>query len=122
MLEIKKNTPLSNAAFEVLAIVAYNKNVTRSFVEQVRGVNSDGSISGLVEKGLIEEKGRLDLPGRPLVYGVTDRFLRCFSLSSLDDLPDLPESAPAGDSQNNENQTSFFDGEAREKQTEQNDE
>ena len=98
LLEIKKNTPLSPAAFEVLAIVAYNKAVTRSFVEQVcarcseqvRGVDCSGPISGLVQKGLIEEKGRLDLPGRPLVYGTTDRFLRCFSLNSLDDLPDLP--------------------------------
>ena len=82
LLEIKKNTPLSPAAFEVLAIVAYNKAVTRSFVEQVRGVDCSGPISGLVQKGLIEEKGRLDLPGRPLVYGTTDRFLRCFSLNS----------------------------------------
>lgn len=81
LLEIKKNTPLSPAAFEVLAIVAYNKAVTRSFVEQVRGVDCSGPISGLVQKGLIEEKGRLDLPGRPLVYGTTDRFLRCFSLN-----------------------------------------
>ena len=68
LLEIKKNTPLSQAAFEVLAIVAYNQPVTRSFVEQVRGVDSSGSMTGLVEKGLIEEKGRRDLPGRPLVY------------------------------------------------------
>ena len=63
LLEIKKNTPLSNAAFEVLAIIAYNKTVTRSFVEQVRGVDCSGPISSLVQKGLIEEKGRLDLPG-----------------------------------------------------------
>ena len=90
LLEIKKNTPLSQAAFEVLAIIAYNKTVTKSFIEQIRGVDCSGSISNLVQKGLIEEKGRLDLPGRPLVYGTTDRFLRCFSLSSLDDLPDLP--------------------------------
>lgn len=105
LLEIKKNTPLSHAAFEVLAIVAYNKTVTRSFIEQVRGVDCSGPISNLIQKGLIEEKGRLDLPGRPLVYGITDRFLRCFSLNSLDDLPDLPESAEEKD----DTQTSLFE-------------
>lgn len=68
LLEIKKNTPLSQAAFEVLAIIAYNKTVTKSFIEQIRGVDCSGSIANLVQKGLIEEKGRLDLPGRPLVY------------------------------------------------------
>ncbi len=105
LLEIKKNTPLSQAAFEVLAIVAYNKTVTRSFIEQIRGVDCSGPISSLVQKGLIEEKGRLDLPGRPLVYGTTDRFLRCFSLNSLDDLPDLPESTEKKD----DGQTSLFE-------------
>ena len=90
LLEIKKNTPLSNAAFEVLAIVAYNKTVTRAFIEQVRGVDCSGPISSLVQKGLIEEKGRLDLPGRPLIYGTTDRFLRCFSLFSASGLFPAP--------------------------------
>lgn len=107
LLEIKKNTPLSQAAFEVLAIVAYNKTVTRSFIEQVRGVDCSGPVSNLIQKGLIEEKGRLDLPGRPLVYGTTDRFLRCFSLNSLDDLPDLPDNTENKD----ENQTSLFEEE-----------
>ena len=108
LLEIKKNTRLSQAAFEVLAIIAYNKTVTKSFIEQIRGVDCSGSISNLVQKGLIEEKGRLDLPGRPLVYGTTDRFLRCFSLSSLDDLPDLPNH----EEENKENgQTTLFDEE-----------
>lgn len=105
LLEIKKNTPLSQAAFEVLAIVAYNKSVTKSFIEQIRGVDCSGSIANLVQKGLIEEKGRLDLPGRPLVYGTTDRFLRCFSLNSLEDLPDLPEETDAKD----DSQTSLFE-------------
>lgn len=105
LLEIRKNTPLSQAAFEVLAIVAYNKSVTRSFIEQVRGVDCSGPISSLVQKGLIEEKGRLDLPGRPLVYGTTDRFLRCFSLNSLDDLPDLPDNTDGKD----DSQTSLFE-------------
>lgn len=101
LLEVRKNTPLSQAAFEVLAIVAYNQPVTKAFIEQVRGVDCSGSVSGLVQKGLIEEKGRLDLPGRPLVYGTTDRFLRCFSLQSLDDLPPLPNE--------NDEQTTLFD-------------
>lgn len=91
VLEIKKNAPLSGAAFEVLAVVAYNQPVTKSFVEQVRGVDCSGVISTLCQKGLIEEKGRLDLPGRPLLYGTTPEFLKCFSVSSIDELPDLPE-------------------------------
>ncbi len=90
MLEIQRNTPLSQAALEVLAVVAYNQPVTKSFVEQVRGVDCSGVMSSLVEKGLIEERGRLELPGRPLIYGTTDRFLRCFSLESLENLPELP--------------------------------
>ena len=88
----------------MLAIVAYNKTVTRSFIEQIRGVDCSGPVSNLIQKGLIEEKGRLDLPGRPLVYGTTDRFLRCFSLNSLDDLPDLAEEEKKDDSQ-----TSLFE-------------
>lgn len=110
LMEIKKNTPLSNAAFEVLAIVAYNKTVTRSFIEQVRGVDCSGPISSLVQKGLIEEKGRLDLPGRPLIYGTTDRFLRCFSLNSLDDLPELPKTEEVESiAKEDDSQTSLFD-------------
>ncbi len=91
VLELRKNTPLSQAAFEVLAVVAYNQPVTKSFIEQVRGVDCSGVISTLCQKKLIEEKGRLDLPGRPLVYGTTTDFLRCFSISSLDELPAIPE-------------------------------
>lgn len=111
LLEIKKNTPLSQAAFEVLAIVAYNKAVTRSFIEQVRGVDCSGPVAGLVQKGLIEEKGRLDLPGRPLVYGTTDRFLRCFSLNSLEDLPDLPDTDEVQKIAKDNGQTSLFEAE-----------
>lgn len=92
VLEVKKNAPLSQAAFEVLAVIAYNQPVTKAFVEQVRGVDCSGVISSLVQKGLITECGRLELPGRPLVYKTTDDFLRCFSVSSLDELPPLPES------------------------------
>ena len=91
VLEVKSNTPLSQAAFEVLAVVAYNQPVTKSFIEQVRGVDCSASIASLLRRELIEEKGRLDLPGRPLVYGTTANFLRCFSLSSLEELPAVPE-------------------------------
>lgn len=90
-LEIRRNIPLSQAAFEVLAVIAYNQPVTRAFVEQVRGVDCSGVIASLTEKGLIEEKGRLELPGRPLLYGTTEVFLRCFGLSDLSELPDLPK-------------------------------
>lgn len=90
VLEMRRNVPLSQAAFEVLAVVAYNQPVTKSFVEQVRGVDCSGVIASLTQKGLIEEKGRLDLPGRPLVYGTTPTFLRCFCIESLDELPALP--------------------------------
>ncbi len=91
MFDIKRKTPLSPAAFEVLAVIAYNQPITKSYVEQVRGVDCSGVISTLVEKELIEERGRLDLPGRPLLYGTTPNFLRCFCLSSLDELPPLPK-------------------------------
>jgi segregation and condensation protein B len=90
ILEIKRNAPLSQAAFEVLAVVAYNQPVTKSYVEQVRGVDCSGVIATLSQKGLIEEKGRLDLPGRPLVYGTTSEFLKCFCISSISELPELP--------------------------------
>ncbi len=89
--DIKRKTPLSSAAFEVLAVIAYNQPVTKSFVEQVRGVDCSGVITTLIEKELVEERGRLELPGRPLLYGTTKNFLRCFNLSSLEDLPELPK-------------------------------
>ena len=90
-LEIKKNTVLSPAAMEVLAVVAYNQPVTKSFVEHVRGVDSSGVVNSLVEKGLLVEAGRLDLPGRPIAYKTTDNFLRSFQLSGLGDLPPVPD-------------------------------
>lgn len=92
VMDLRRNTPLSQAALEVLAVVAYNQPVTKAFVEQVRGVDCIGVIGSLTAKGLLEEKGRLELPGRPLLYGTTEHFLRCFNLSSLDELPPLPES------------------------------
>lgn len=90
-MDLRRNTPLSQAAMEVLAIIAYNQPVTRPFVEQVRGVDCSAVVQGLQQKGLIEEKGRMDLPGRPLLYGTTANFLRCFGISSLDQLPPLPQ-------------------------------
>lgn len=89
--DIKRRTPLSSAALEVLAVVAYNQPVTKSFIEQVRGVDCSGVVTTLVEKGLIEERGRLELPGKPLLYGTTKNFLRCFSLNDLTELPPLPK-------------------------------
>ncbi len=91
VLDLRKRTPLSQAAMEVLAVIAYNQPVTRAYVEQVRGVDCSGVISSLTEKGLLEERGRLELPGRPLLYGTTENFLRCFKLSSLDELPKLAD-------------------------------
>lgn len=104
VIEVKKNAPLSQAAFEVLAIIAYNQPVTKAFVEQIRGVDCSGVISNLCQKSLIEEKGRLELPGRPLIYGTTPDFLRCFSFSSLDDLPPIPQKQNSEEkiSENNE--------------------
>jgi len=88
-LELRRNTPLTPAALEVLAIIAYNQPVTRGFVEQVRGVDSSSVVTSLVEKGLVEEAGRLELPGRPISFRTTPAFLRCFGLDSLADLPDV---------------------------------
>lgn len=92
-LEIKRNTPLSNAAMEALTIIAYNQPVTKGFVERVRGVDSGSVVNTLVERGLLEEAGRIEVPGRPVTYRTTAQFLRCFGLSSLADLPPLPTDA-----------------------------
>lgn len=91
VMDLRRNTPLSQAALEVLAVVAYNQPVTKAFVEQVRGVDCSGVIGSLTAKGLVEEKGRLELPGRPLLYGTTENFLRCFNIESLEMLPPIPE-------------------------------
>lgn len=97
VMDLKRNTPLSQAALEVLAVVAYNQPVTKAFVEQVRGVDCSGVLGSLTGKGLVEEKGRLELPGRPLLYGTTENFLRCFNLEGLEALPPLPESEESTD-------------------------
>ncbi|MCI8351444.1 MAG: SMC-Scp complex subunit ScpB [Oscillospiraceae bacterium] len=93
LLLIRKNAKLSQAALEVLAVIAYNQPITRGFVEQVRGVDSSSIVTSLVEKGLVEERGRLDLPGRPIAYGTTENFLRCFGLGSLEELPPVRKDA-----------------------------
>ncbi len=86
-LGIRRNGNLSASSIETLAIIAYNQPVTRAYVDTVRGVDSSYSVSNLLERGLIEAKGRLDAPGRPMLYGTSTNFLRCFGLSSLSDLP-----------------------------------
>lgn len=89
-LKLRSNAVLSDVAMETLAIIAYNQPVTKSFIEDVRGVDCSYIVGSLCEKRLVEERGRLDIPGRPLLYGTTDNFLRCFNLNSLADLPKLP--------------------------------
>lgn len=88
----KKNKPnLSNAALETISIIAYNPNVTRAQIETIRGVGCDGTIYKLLEYELIKESGKLDAPGRPTTYVVSDKFFKMFGLSSLDELPELPK-------------------------------
>ncbi len=87
-LGIKRGGNLSNSSLEVLAVVAYNQPVTRSYIDTVRGVDSSYAVTSLLDKGLIEAVGRLDAPGRPMLYGTTEKFLRVFGLESLADLPE----------------------------------
>ena len=90
-LGIKKSGTLSSSAMETLAIVAYNQPVTRLFVDTLRKVDSSYAMNSLIDRGLIECKGRLDVPGRPMLYGTTSDFLRCFGLNDLDSLPKTTE-------------------------------
>lgn len=85
----QRRQALSNAAMETLAIIAYKQPITRTGIEYIRGVNSDGSVNRLVERNLIEEVGRMDAPGRPILYGTTLNFLRCFGIATLEDLPEV---------------------------------
>jgi len=87
----RRKQGLSMAALETLSIVAYNQPITRSRVEFIRGVDCTGSIARLCERGLIDEVGRMDTPGKPILYGTTDEFLRCFGLESLNQLPEISE-------------------------------
>ena len=93
-LEGRKPTRLSQPALEVLAIIAYYQPVTRAYVDQIRGVDSSYTVSLLLERDLIEECGRLAVPGRPIQYRTTQTFLRSFGLSNLDELPELPNTTP----------------------------
>lgn len=92
-LETRKPPKLSASALETLTVIAYYQPTTKAFVEQIRGVDSSYTISALLNKKLIEEQGRLSVPGRPILYGTTPDFLRTFGISSLDELPevDLPQ-------------------------------
>lgn len=81
---------ISNAAMETLSIIAYNPKITRAQIEAIRGVNVDGTIYKLLEFGLVEEAGKLDLPGKPMGYKTTNQFLKMFGLTTLDELPQLP--------------------------------
>ena len=88
----KRSKPkLSNAALETLSIIAYNPRVSKSEIEAIRGVNVDGTMYKLLEYGLIEEAGKLDLPGKPMGFKTTPEFLKMFGYSSLKDLPELPK-------------------------------
>lgn len=91
-LGIRRNGALSNSSIESLSIIAYNQPVTRAYIDAVRGVDSTYAVSSLLERGLIETKGRLDAPGRPMLFGTSADFLRCFGLTSLSELPDISSS------------------------------
>ncbi len=101
----KKN--LSPAALETLAIIAYNQPIIKSAIEHVRGVNSDGAVSTLLERGLIEDVGRLDAPGRPILYATTNEFLRSFSLTSLSEMPQMKELEKEKKEENTQLQVEF---------------
>lgn len=101
-LGIRRGTKLSPALLEVLSIVAYRQPVTRAYIEQVRGVDCSYSITSLLDKGMIENKGHLELPGRPAIYGTTPDFLRVFGIESLGELPpiELFDSIASGENSN----------------------
>lgn len=90
--------PLTSAALETLAVIAYRQPVTKAEIDAVRGVRSESALNSLIERGLIEERGRKETPGRPILYGTTDRFLVYFGLKDLSDLPEIPPEPP-GDPQ-----------------------
>ena len=90
ILDNRAKPSLSAAALETLSIISYNPRISRAEIDAIRGVNSDGTIYRLLEYNLIEEDGKLDLPGKPTAYKTTESFLKMFGLSSLDELPTLP--------------------------------
>ncbi len=111
-LDVRRNTPLSSAAMEVLAIIAYNQPVSRSFIEQVRGVDSSSTVQTLMQKNLIEEAGRLDLPGHPVSFKTTDAFLRTFGIASLSQLPPLHDDDCSVEEKQLPDEVSAFAGKA----------
>lgn len=96
ILDSRRPAKLSNAALEVLSVVAYYQPVTRAYVDQIRGVDSAYTMGLLLDRELIEECGRLAVPGRPIQYRTTKTFLRCFDLTSLEELPELPDPTQEG--------------------------
>ncbi|MEE0865990.1 MAG: SMC-Scp complex subunit ScpB [Clostridia bacterium] len=90
VLDKRSKPNLSNAALETLSIIAYNPKITRAEIEAIRGVSADACVYKLLEYGLIEEAGKIDLPGKPMSYKTTGDFLRMFGYNSLEDLPELP--------------------------------
>lgn len=111
-LETRKPPKLSASALETLTVIAYYQPTTKAFVEQIRGVDSSYTISALLNKKLIEEQGRLSVPGRPILYGTTPDFLRTFGIASLDDLPEVD--LPKAQAQQVEMQLSLEDQQAME--------
>ena len=107
-----KQRVLTDVLLETLSIIAYNQPVTKAFIEQVRGVDCSGVIQTLILKGLVEERGRLELPGRPLIYGTTPEFLKCFCVNNLSELPELPdhEEMPKNDELPNQLEINLDDG------------
>lgn len=91
IIDTRSKPKLSNAALETLSIIAYNPRVSKSEIEAIRGVNVDGTMYKLLEYGLIEEAGKLDLPGKPMGFKTTPEFLKMFGYSSLKELPELPK-------------------------------
>jgi segregation and condensation protein B len=100
-LGLEATARLSRAGLETLAIVAYRQPVTRPGIDAIRGVNSDGVLKSLLNKGLVQEMGRAEGPGRPILYGTTSAFLQHFGLSSMDDLPAFVVQEEAASSEDN---------------------
>ncbi|NLL06312.1 MAG: SMC-Scp complex subunit ScpB [Clostridiaceae bacterium] len=107
MFEPKQKSGLSQAAFETLAIIAYNRPITKAKIEQIRGVNSDSAVTKLIERNLVKEAGRLDAPGKPILYETTEEFFRSFGYKSDSDLPifemnEIPEVLESTEEANDE--------------------
>lgn len=112
LMDNRPKPNLSQAAMEALAIIAYNPKITRAEIERIRGVNSDGVVNKLLEYNLIEEAGKIDAPGKPMTYKITDDFLRMFGYKSVSDMPELPKI------KDDDAQISMFEDEMQEEVTE----